>query len=374
MSLLPVDTDALKDICRDVAMSNYGFLYVTDKKGAVQSAYESAETGTLNAGSVSGTELKEALRDVANDEFADLERIRDGVYYVDTFSVGSSDAVTNELTSTFSHNVVITSETLRSRFGLAMDDVEFFVSELTDRDLVQRITAGERDYYTIGPRLKEHAENAGFDSQLARKAADGKISHSALEDIISIAATKDIIRYLEQEEYVIDMDGEYLVDDPSALEEFGQHAAHQIEDAVEATFEGSQYVLPAAELPGIVRSEIEDGFDVLSYAHRVQDDIIEETTNAVKTRLGVETEGEMVVMREEFDAYVEQEARRILRDVKAEADVLPASPPEFEEAAEEHVEVVQVSNASAVNEHVRESIADEFADVVAAEEFGGVDA
>ena len=136
----------------------------------------------------------------------------DGVYYVDTFSVGSSDAVTNELTSTFSHNVVITSETLRSRFDLAMDDVEFFVAELTERDLVQRITAGERDYYTIGPRLKEHAENVGFDSQLARKAKDGKISHSALEDIISIAATKDIIRYLEQEGYVIDMDGEYLVE------------------------------------------------------------------------------------------------------------------------------------------------------------------
>jgi hypothetical protein len=372
MSLLPVDTDALKDICRDVAMSNYGFLYVTDEKAEVQSAYESAETGTLNAGSVSMTEMKEGLREVASDEFADLERIRDGVYYVDTFSVGSSDAVTDELTSTFSHNVVITSETLRSRFDLAMDDVEFFVSELTDRDLVQRITAGERDYYTIGPRLKEHAENVGFDSQLERKAADGKISHSDLEEIISIAATKDIIRYLEQEGYVIDMDGEYLVE--SAIDEFGSHAAHELESAVQANFEASQYVLPATEFPGIVRSEIEDGFDVLSYAHRAQDKIVEETKDALKARLGLEEAGSMVVMREEFDAYVEQEARRILGDVKAEADVLPASPPEFEEAAEEHVEVVQVSNTTAVNEYVRDAIADKFADVVAEEEFGGVDA
>ncbi|MFC6955197.1 hypothetical protein [Halorubellus litoreus] len=372
MSLLPVDTDALKDICRDVAMSNYGFLYVTDKKGELQSAYESADTGTLNASDLSGSDMRDALREVANDEFSDLERIRDGVYYVDTFSVGSSDAITNELTSTFSHNVVITSETLRSRFDLAMDDVEFFVSELTERDLVQRITAGERDYYTIGPRLKEHAENVGFDSQLERKAANGKISHSDLEDIISIAATKDIIRYLEQEGYVIDLDGEYLVE--SALGEFGQHAAHRIEGSVEERFEESKYLLPTAEFPGVIRSEIEEQFDVLSYAHRVQDDIVEETRDAVMTRLGLETEDDMVVMREEFDAFVDQEARRILGDVKAEADVLPASPPEFEEAAEEHVEVVQVSNTARVNEHVRESIADEFAGVVAEEEFGGVDA
>ncbi|WP_323676787.1 hypothetical protein [Halorubellus sp. PRR65] len=372
MSLLPVDTDALKDICRDVAMSNYGFLYVTDKKGELQSGYESADTGTLNASDLSDSDLRDALREASSDEFTDLERIRDGVYYVDTFSVGSSDAVTNELTSTFSHNVVITSETLRSRFDLAMDDVEFFVSELTERDLVQRITAGERDYYTIGPRLKEHAENVGFDSQLERKAANGKISHSDLEDIISIAATKDIIRYLEQEGYVIDLDGEYLVE--SALDEFGGHAAHKIEDRVEERFEESKYLLPTAEFPGVVRSEIEDQFDVLSYAHRVQDDIVDETKDALETRLGLETEDSMVVMRDEFDAYVEQEARRILGDVKAEADVLPASPPEFEEAAEEHVEVVQVSNTAAVNRHVRESIEDEFANVVAEEEFGGVDA
>ena len=73
MSLLPVDTDALKDICRDVAMSNYGFLYVTDKKGELQSAYESADTGTLNASDLSSSDLRDALREASSDEFADLE-------------------------------------------------------------------------------------------------------------------------------------------------------------------------------------------------------------------------------------------------------------------------------------------------------------
>jgi hypothetical protein len=369
MSLLPVDSDALTDICRDVAMSNYGFLYVSEDKDDVQTAYESADTGTLNASSVSTSDLKGALRDIANDEYADLDRIRDGVYYVDTFSVGSSNAVTNELTSVFSQRIVVTSETLRSRFDLAMDDVEFFVGELQERDLVRRITAGERDYYTIGPRLKEQAGNVGLDSQLERKAADGKISHSDLENVIDVAATTDVIRYLEKEGFIIDLDGEYLVE--SAIDEFANHVAAEIEDVIQATFEDSQYVVPASEFPGIVRSEIEDRFDVLSHAHRVQDEIVSATRDALAERLDLEDGREMVVMREEFDAYADGEARRILGDVKAESDTLPASPTEFEAAAEEHFDAIQVSNTASVNRYVQEAVAGRYSEVVETEEFGG---
>lgn len=372
MSLLPVDTDALEDICRSVAMSNYGFLYVTDKRGEIQNRYESADTGTLNAGSLSTSDLKKTLRDLTEDEFSDLEQIRDGVYYVDTFSVGSSDAVTNELTSVFSQRIVITSETLRSRFDLAIDDVDYFASELASRDLVRRITAGERDYYTIGPRLKENAGNVGLDSQLERKAARGKISHSDLEKVIDVAATTDVIRYLEQEGFIVDLDGEYLVD--SALDEFARYVASETEDEIEAHFEDSQYLVPTAEFPGVVRSEIEARFDVLSQAHGMQEEIIEATQDALADRLDLEVGREMVVMRDDFDAYVDGEARRVLGDVKSERDVLPASPSEFEEAASEHVEEMQVSNDPAVNRYVREAVEDRYAEVVSEQEFGGVDA
>ncbi|MFB6125381.1 MAG: hypothetical protein ABEJ59_05420 [Halanaeroarchaeum sp.] len=111
MALLPVEEDVLEDVCESIARDNYGFLYVSDHKDEIKSGYESADTGLLKASSVSVSDLREALVSLANDEYRDLEQIRDGVFYFDPFGATSLEGITEELTHLFSQRLVVTAET-----------------------------------------------------------------------------------------------------------------------------------------------------------------------------------------------------------------------------------------------------------------------
>ncbi|APW97322.1 hypothetical protein CHINAEXTREME_05835 [Halobiforma lacisalsi AJ5] len=370
MTLLPVDTDVLEDVCRDIAQDNYGFIYVSDQKGEIKSAYESADVGLVNARSLSSSDMRKALTEMAADEFVDLEQLRDGVFYVDPFGVKGNMNITRELTNLFGQRLVVTGETLRSRFSLAIDDMEFFADELADRNYLRRITAGKRDYYTIGPQLKEHADDVGLDSRLEREASNGKIAHSDLESVIDVDATSDVIRYLDREGYIVDLDGEYLVEE--AIDEYGRYLAEEIEEAVENEFEESSYVLRVGEFDQVVENEIESRFDVLSQARSVRGEILEETRATLVDRLGLEEGREMVEATDPFEDVVEDHARRILTDLKAEQDQLPGTLPEWIELAEEHFTELQVSSTTAVNEHVRDAVRERYRSLVNEEEFGGM--
>lgn len=370
MTLLPVDTDVLEDVCRDIAQDNYGFVYVADQKKELKSGYESADVGLLNARSLTASELREALTGMTADEFVDLDQLRDGVFYVDPFGVKGNMNITRELTNLFGQRLVVTGETLRSRFSLAIDDLDFFVDELAERDYVRRITAGKRDYYTIGPQLKEHADDVGLDSRLQSEASDGKIAHGDLESVIDVAATSDVIRYLDREGYIVDLDGEYLVEE--AIDEYAQFLATEIEEAVENEFEESSYVLRSGEFEQVVENEIDTRFDVLSKARTVRPDILEGARDTLTDRLGLEHGREMVEVVEPFRAVAEDHARRIRSDVKAETDQLPGTLPEWIELAEDHFEELQVSSTTAVNEHVRDAVRERYRSLVNEEEFGGM--
>ncbi|ELY65907.1 hypothetical protein [Natrinema versiforme] len=370
MTLLPVDTDVLEDVCRDIAQDNYGFIYVSDQKSEIKSAYESADIGLVNARSLSSSDMRKALTEMTADEFVDLEQLRDGVFYVDPFGVKGNMNITRELTNLFGQRLVVTGETLRSRFSLAIDDMEFFADELADRNYVRRITAGKRDYYTIGPQLKEHADDVGLDSRLEREASNGKIAHGDLESVIDVDATSDVIRYLDREGYIVDLDGEYLVEE--AIDEYARYLAERIEDDVEAEFEDSSYVLRTAEFEQVVENEIDSRFDVLSTARSVRSEILESTRDSVIDRLGLDRGREMVEAVGPFEDVVEDHARRIRTDLKAEQDQLPGTLPEWVELAEDHFEELQVSNATEVNEYVRDAVRDRYRSLVNEEEFGGM--
>ncbi|MFC4540397.1 hypothetical protein ACFO5R_00405 [Halosolutus amylolyticus] len=370
MTLLPVDTDVLEDVCRDIAQDNYGFIYVSDQKSEIKSAYESANIGLVNARSLSSSDMRKALTVMAADEFIDIEQLRDGVFYVDPFGVKGNMNITRELTNLFGQRLVVTGETLRSRFSLAIDDIEFFADELADRNYVRRITAGKRDYYTIGPQLKEHADDVGLDSRLEREASNGKIAHSDLESVIDVDATADVIRYLDREGYIVDLDGEYLVEE--AIDEYARYLAEQIEDAVEAEFEESSYVLRTGEFEKVVENEIDNRFDVLSKARSIRGDLLDGTRDTLIDRLGLKAEQEMVEAIEPFEAVVEDHARRVLIDLKAEQDQLPGTLPEWVELAEDHFEELHVSDTTDVNKYVRNAVQDRYRALVNEEEFGGM--
>lgn len=365
MALLPVDKDVLEDVCQNIARENYGFVYVSDHKKKIKSGYENGDTGTLNASSLSLSDMREAIEELAADEFTELERLRDGVYYVDPFGMKGHRKITDKLTDLFGQQLVVTGETLRSRFSLAIDDIDFFVDELAERNYVRRITAGQRDYYTIGPALKEHADDVGLDSRLKREATTGKIAHSDLENVIDVAATSDVIRYLDREGYIVDLDGEYLVQD--AIDEYGAFLAREIEQQVEEEFSDSTYLLPEDEFGVIVENEIEGRFEVFSKAQRVRREILNEVETTLTERLELEYDREIVVA-EPFDDLVEERARRILEEIKNEYDVF-GSPTQFVERAEEEFEELHAGSTERVSGYFREAVEERYEEIVREEEF-----
>ncbi|MCQ4332337.1 hypothetical protein KM295_02305 [Natronomonas sp. F2-12] len=370
MPLRPVDTDTLEDVCESIARENYGFIYIAEDKNEIKNAYEGRDTSLLKADELSTSDIRKGLSEIAADDFTDFDQIRDGVFYIDQFGAVGNEEITNELTMLFSQQIVVTGERLRSVFSLAIDDLEFFVDELESRGYLRRIRAGQNDYYTIGPKLKERADDVGLDSKLAQDAVNGKISHSDLESVIDVSATTDVIRYLENEDLIIDLDGEYLVN--SLLEEYGQHLADEIDEAVGSEFETATYILQEDEFEQVVENEIRDRFDVLSRAREVEREIIKQTKSALEDRLDVETDRTIAIQKEEFRQHTEAEARRILEDVQAEVDTEPGKIDGWVEAAEEHFEEIRVSNTNAVNDHIREEIEQRYKEIVNDEKFGGM--
>lgn len=363
MPLRPTDTDVLADICTSVALRNYGFLYVDRVGDEIRSQYENADTGALKASSLSKTDVKKALDDVAGDEYSELQRLRTGVYYYDPFGTGDNQEITAELTALFRQQLVVTGEKLRSRFGIAIDDVDFFTGELEDRRLVKRVAAGERDYFTIGSQLKEQAGEAGVEDRLREEATYGKLSHDQLEKVINVSATADVIRYLEAEGFVIDLDGEYLVQSDDAIAEFGAYLADRIEDDVASAFEESAYVLPAEEFSGLVENEITERSDVLAQAREVHDQILDATEAALAERLGLEEDRPVVYRREEFESYVDRRADEIMREVTGGGDRL-ATESDFHDAGHPMIEDVHVGTAQQANEYARDAIRDRFDELV----------
>lgn len=370
MPLRPVDTDTLEDVCESIARKNYGFIYVTDNKSEIKSAYEGADTSLLKSDELSTSEIRKGLSEIAADDLTDFEPIRDGVFYIDQFGASGDEEITSELKMLFSQQLVVTGERLRSVFSLAIDDLDFLVDKLESRGYLRRIRAGQNDYYTLGPKLKEGAGDVGLDSQLAGEAVNGKISHSDLEGVIDVSATTDVIRYLEKEDLIIDLDGEYLVQ--SLLNEYGAYLADEIKDAVESEFETATYVLEESEFEQVVENEIRDRFDVLSRAREVEREIVESTKASLEDRLGIETDRSVATQKEEFEQHVQAEARRIMEDVKAEVDTEPGKLDGWVEAGEEHIEEIRVSNTATVNDHIRSEIEVQYRETVNEEEFGGM--
>lgn len=363
MTLRPVDTDRLAEICRSIALDNYGFLYVDKVKDRIRSEYESANTGLINASSLSTRDIKEALQSIAGNDFTEFEQLRSGVYYYDPFSTGNDDVIADDLTALFGQRLVVTSEELRSRFDVAIDDLDVFVSELTDLNLVRRIATGERDYFTIGPRLKEQTGEAGVDTRLRREAVHGKISHDDLERVINVSATADVIRYLDGEGFIVDLDGEYLVE--SAIDEYGAYLAGEIGDSVAEEFESMRYVLPEGEFESVLTNELEARFDVLGRVGRdTERAIVDETRAALEDDLGLEADRDVIVRRGPFDDYVEGEARRIKEEIEAEAEQLPARPSEYLDHAADRLDELHPTTAEAANRYIRDGIEERFEAIV----------
>jgi hypothetical protein len=363
MPLRPVDRDVLSDACRSIAQDNYGFVYVDRDEEEIKSEYQTGEKGLMNADSVSTADVKDGLEEIAAEETSPFERIRAGVYYVDPFGIGIDMGVADELQELFRNQIVITTEQLRQHFDLAHDDAEFFAEELrtNDRGLVMRIVAGNRDYYTVGPKLKDHVGDSGedLDDKLIHRSRNGTLSHEKLEDAISVAAVSDVIDYLQTEGYVVDLDGEYLV--PAALDEFTRWLADEIESEVVDAFDDSGHVVPAAEYDSLIRSEVERLSDVFSAVRSSRGDTDErEIVTGVRDRLAdniqieVDERHGVAAKRDAVEADIESYSDEIVQDVLGGKSTM--SLPNAKEAAREQVEQLQLAVTDTANSYLRDQI------------------
>lgn len=365
MPLRPVDRDVLSDACRSIAQDNYGFVYVDRDEEEIKSEYQTGEKGLMNADSVSTTDVKSELEEIAAEENTPFERIRAGVYYLDPFGIGIDMGVADELQELFRNQIVITTEQLRQHFDLAHDDAEFFAEELraNDRGLVMRIVAGNRDYYTVGPKLKDHVGGSGEDleDKLTHRSRNGTLPHDKLEDAISVSAVSDVIDYLQTEGYVIDLDGEYLV--PAAIEDFTRWLASEIEDDVLAALADANYVVPASEYRSLLEEEIERRSNVLSAVRssrgsttekQIVDAVVERFKSDDSPTVEVVESAGVAVHRGPADEEVESHANEIVRPVLR--DTTAGTPSSMLDDVRPDIDDLRLASADRANDYLQTEI------------------
>jgi hypothetical protein len=356
-----VDEETLQDICRDIALDNFGFLYVNDHKDQIKSSYTTAETGWTKKGDLSLSDIEETMESIADDDIVPFDRRRSGVYYYDPFETREGSRVSDELKSIFTYDLVINRQTLEKRFDIAPTDVDFFASELEGEDYIQRIATGDRDYYVSGPRLKDETSgDASVDSRLQEEANHGTISHADLETVIDVAATSDVIRFLEKNDFIVDLDGEYLV--KNAMDAYASHLAGEVEDEALSEF-GDIGILPLSEFEQVIQNEVDEVFDVLPHLGRKD---AEELITALREELaashGLDVARDLVIDQERFEPYVTRRAEQIRDDIEDEYEL--AAPSDYHEHGDPEIEEIEVSDAGRVNKYVRESIKEAFSVLV----------
>ncbi|MFC7058510.1 hypothetical protein [Halovenus salina] len=102
----PVSTEVLQDICEEIARENYGFVYLADHKSEIKEQYEQAETGFKYTNSLSLSNIKSGMQEIADDDFNSFERLRGDAYFVnpldrggDSESVMSSNRCSRRISS-----------------------------------------------------------------------------------------------------------------------------------------------------------------------------------------------------------------------------------------------------------------------------------
>lgn len=352
----PIETEALEDICREIALDNYGFLYVTDTKGKIKDGYENQDTGLLNTGSLSATDIKEGLRELTNDEFSEFEKLRNGAYYYDPFGLPEGTSVTDELKHLFKTNLVVNSQTIQSRFDIAPADVDFFAGALVEQGYISRISTGDRDYYRSGPNLRDETSgDASVSARLEKEATYGTLSHSKLENVIDVAATSDVIRHLDNEGFIVDLGDEYLVQ--SCFDEYAQYLVDEIGDDVVGEFDDAG-IMTVDEFEQVVENEISERYDVLQHLGRNHTgQLFDSVKDQLKEAHGLSESKAVILQDEEFEQYVDARAEQILEDANRQS---LGQPSEIVNEGKPEIDEIVISSADRVNTYVRESVTERF--------------
>lgn len=367
----PVSTEVLQDICTEIARQNYGFVYLNEHKGTIKEQYTQMDTGLKYSNSVSLSDIQQGLGDIAENDVNSFEQLRGDAYFLRPFGQKWGGQIGDELEALFTTDLVLHKKRLESRFDIAPADVDFFARELLEEGYIDRVPAGERDYFVGGPKLRDETNrDIGLEAQLQTESnAEGKLSHRDLEEIIDVAATENVIDYLSKNDFIIDLDGEFLVQ--TALDEFAASMAERIETAVVKEFREADHVLHRAEFETVVENNINDSSSILKKARSVRQAILEETETVLQERLGLEEDrtNQMIIMPEEgtdadgFQSFVDQQAKTIQRQV-ARSDVAITKRSEMIEAGDERIADLQVGRTERARQFIHDEIRDRYEELV----------
>lgn len=367
----PVSTEELQDVCEDIAMENYGFVYLGNHKSEIKETYEQRETGFKYKSSLSLSDLKKGMQAIADDEFNSFVRLRGDSYFMNPFEKPGGQRVGEELESLFTTELVLHKKRFESKFDIAPTDIDFFAEKLLEEEYITRIPAGERDYFVSGPKLKDETyRDVGLDAQLTNRSdSEGKLSHRELEEIIDVAATENVIDYLSQNEYIIDLDGEYLVQ--AALDTFAASLAERIEDPVVEEFEEADYSLHDPEFERVIENKISESTDILRQARPVRERILAATKEALAERLELEDQSayNMVVILDHtvegqgFESFVNEQARTVKKQV-ARSDETITKKSEQIAAGKERITQHEVGRTEKSREFIQDEIQDRYEELV----------
>ncbi|GAB6878432.1 hypothetical protein JCM17823_07060 [Halorubrum gandharaense] len=361
MSLRPVDTDTLGEISIEVAKENFGFLYVDRVANEIRERYESSDTPLMKAGNLSRSDVKEALQNIASEDWENIERIRSGVFYYAVFSTGPPERVLNRLRDLFmSTQQVVTAEQLREEFNLAIEDTEFFAEKLVSNGLLSRIATGSREYYSVGPKLKEKTGQNQLKDELIKQSRNGTpvgvLSHEELEQIISVNATSDVIHYLEgQLGLLSDLDGEYLV--WGSIEQYGEWMAEEIAEDVADEFESTGYAMPKQEYREVVRARIEARSSILKQLSRQKrTEAVDAVQEGLTTIAEIHINGPVAVHEAPLEDEIAAHAEKIVDPILADGS--GAAMATLKQEAKEEVADLHLADDEKANKHLRSRVQD----------------
>lgn len=361
MPIRPVNEDVLTDIAMGIARKHYGFLYVDRVGDEIKERYQSTDTGLINAGSVTRSDIKETLGEVSDRSHENFVQIRPGVYYYDLFKSGHDNKIPTELKNLFvSKQQVITAEQVRNTFNLAVDDVDFFIDKLVENDMLISIAAGGDRYYSVGSLLKEQTGQNRLEEELAQQSRSaspmGILYHEDLEDIISVSATSKVIHYLERElGMVADLDGQYLVWE--AVADYGRWMAEQLHEDIEKTFDDAGLAMPRAEYRDLVIESSEGETTILSEVSRSdRDRIIDAVQGGLAEVSDIHVDGDIAVHREPFEDEVEAHADDVVRPILA--DSAAATTSILKEDVNEEIEELRIAESQQANTYLRQEVRD----------------
>lgn len=355
------NTDVLVASVMEMGKKSYGMIYLEEDWEEIKKIYlEHEETGgLLTDAAVSQKDIKDHLDQMAEAEDSPIKKVRkdSSVYYMDLIGMGRTeegglDTITPDIIKIFDTKAIIDKKSLAEEFGISMDDADFFIGKLIEKDYLNEIKAGIYSYYVIGDFLKGEYDITSLIEQLKRRATGGTISQSELSRVISVEAEEDVINYLEtKEEVILDLGGEFLILDNTCIDEFATNRASDVRESIDSTLSMKGDILPIEELEGYIEEALESRQtsqypEALAKAEtlNMRDDILEKTREYLEVELGLNKK-EGLYVRDEFEDTVEQKAKDAVEEAEKEG---PTSDKNWKELAMTKIDKTNITSSPRV--------------------------